>query len=139
MLGVAAVLWLAAAADAAAPARLEWVVKDGKDVDKSHAERIYFAACRWMEEQMDPSEGPIRPKLTVHVGEACPREQIEGACMNPARGQLYLPEWDEEAPHAVAQATLATALYHLLDEEERRASGMQVAYISGAHSQTPVR
>ena len=114
-------LLVAAVAYGAAPSRLLWVVKDGAAVDKNHAEKVYFEVCQWIEEQLESESEPVRPKLTVHVGEACPREHIEGACMNPMLGELYLPEWDEEAPNALAQATVATALFHLVNEQEKRA------------------
>lgn len=122
-----AVLLLVAAAYANAPARLLWVVKAGEDVDKTHAERVYFEACQWIEKQLEAAR-TVRPKLTVHVGEACPQSQIEGACMNPALGELYLPKWDENAPRAVAEATLATALHDLLQEKQNRKSAMHLAY-----------
>ena len=119
------ILLLVAVAGASAPEKLQWVVKDGRDVDRRHGETIYLSACRWVEQQVEADE-PVRPRLTIHVGETCPQSRIAGACMNPILGELYLPEWDEESPYAVAEATVATAM-HQLNNRDRSTSGMLLA------------
>jgi len=73
------------------------------------------------------------------VGESCPNPHIEGACMNPALGELYLPKWDEESPGALVQATLAAALFQLINQSnERETAGMLLAGNAANPAKAPV-
>jgi hypothetical protein len=98
---------------------IRWVVKDGQNVNRPQGERLYLEAVRWIEDRYE-SPVPLRPHLTIRVGERCPDTKITGACMGPWPGDLYLPEWDEAAPGYIVQATLKASLQQLLSNEDVR-------------------
>lgn len=96
-----------------------WVINDGEEVDKPQAERLYAEACRWIEERFE-SRKAVRPNLTVYVGRACPDPEIDEACLSVGLGEVYIPTWNDTAPGMITNATLATAMFHLMDKNEMR-------------------
>jgi hypothetical protein len=106
------------AAQAEQPSKLRWVVTAGHTVDKAQAETIYLEACNFVRDRYDRNGRAVCPVITVHVGKACPAGEIAGSCMNPALGVLYLPQWNEDAPKAVAKITLMTSLHWLMNPGE---------------------
>jgi hypothetical protein len=119
-IGVGFILMFALALPAADLKPLRWEIKDGMAADTIQAERIYEAACGWIEDHFASARTPIRPKITIHVGVACPDESLNRACYSTASSELYLPEWSETAPAAVAHATLIAGLFELMSREQIR-------------------
>lgn len=116
LLGIGLCLWVAEMKAEQLP--ILWIVKDGHEVNKPQAERLYLEACRWIENRFGSSQQVIRPALTIHVGEACPDPGISGACQTSKLGDLFIPKWDDGAPGYVVQAALMTSLLQLLSREE---------------------
>jgi hypothetical protein len=106
------------AAQAADIPRIRWNVKNGEEVDRPMAERLYLEASRMIEMRFGAGVKPVRPSIEVHVGSPCPDSSVPDACLAPATADLYLPHWDENAPGALTQATLVLGLLQLLDAEE---------------------
>jgi hypothetical protein len=113
------ILMLAVALPAGDLQPLRWEIKDAMAADTIQAERIYEAACAWIEDHFATGT-PIRPKITIHVGMVCPDESLNRACYSTASSELYLPEWNETAPAAVAHATLIAGLFDLMSREQIR-------------------
>lgn len=109
-------------------ARISWVVAEAPAAiqsliqpdDKKQAEEIYLESLALIEERMMWRGSPLRPRITVHIGEACPATEMDGPCMNPALGVLYVNEWNEEARRALAHITMLTAMQQMLEPGERQ-------------------
>jgi len=101
-------------------ARLRWVVDAAEEteVDRSLGERLYDEACRWVEDRFSPDGRSIHPRLTVHVGQACPDPSITGACLSPAASELYLPKWDSGSASAIIHATIVTGMLQLMEQQD---------------------
>jgi hypothetical protein len=101
---------------------IRWVVTADQNerVDRPMAERLYDEACRWVEDRFGHVGRMIRPRLTIHVGEVCPDSEIRSACLSPASGVLYIPEWNEAAPGAIVHATIVVGMLQLLEREDLR-------------------
>lgn len=119
--GVMAGMILTAATAQAQQNRLFWVIQAGKsvDVDKAKAAQVYLDSCQMLEDRLEWEGQPIRPRIRVHVGEACPASEVSGPCMNPALGMLYVPEWNDDAFEALAEITVMTALKQIMEKPER--------------------
>jgi hypothetical protein len=122
---IAALVALLSTAYASSPRAAEiqpirWVIADGQEVDKAQVTRIYDAACAWIEENLNTSRAPVQPKLTIHIGEACPDDGLAEACFSPATAELYLKRWEESSASAVANATLIAGLIQIMDREQLR-------------------
>jgi len=113
-------LFLFAASLHAEQPAIYWVVKDGQEVNRSQAERLYREACRWVEERFGPTEQPIRPSLTVYVGEPCPDPEISGSCQGSWLGELYIPKWDDGGAGYIVQAALRLALQELVTQDQMK-------------------
>jgi hypothetical protein len=104
-------------------ASISWVIladrTAGESVDKRQAEEIYREVVELMEQQMEWGGRPLRPRITVHIGEACPASEVGGPCMNPALGVLYVSEWNDEARDAFARIIMLTAMYQILVPADR--------------------
>jgi hypothetical protein len=113
---------LSVAAPAGDRVHIRWVITPDQNekVERSRAERLYDEACRWIEDRFDANGEAIRPRLSVHVGEACPDRQLRGACLSPASGVLYIPEWNEASPGHIIHATVVVGLLQLLEREDMR-------------------
>jgi hypothetical protein len=98
-------------------ASIYWVVSNGQKVNRVQAERLYEEARRWVEERFGPTAEPIRPSLTVHVGEPCPNPEISGACQG-GLSELYLPKWDGGSPGYIVQAVIRLSLQELMSLNE---------------------
>jgi hypothetical protein len=120
---------LAAQVARAESARISWVVAESADTiqspihpnEKKQAEEIYRDSIALLEERMEWAGRPLRPRITVHVGESCPAREMVGPCMNPALGVLYVDEWNDEAREALARITMLTAMQQIMQlvEQER--------------------
>src|SRR3990172_705282 len=98
--------------------RMVWAIEASKaeDVDKVRAEQVYLMSCQILEDRLEWDGQPIRPRIRVHVGEACPVPGFSGACMNPSLGMLFVPEWNEDAVQALIQITVMTALRQIIKQ-----------------------
>lgn len=101
---------------------IQWIVKDGHEAstNKLQAERLYLAACQWVEDRFGSPNQAIRPSLTIHVGEPCPDPSIAGSCQGSWLGELYIPEWDVASPGDVVQIALTMSLLELVPRQELR-------------------
>jgi hypothetical protein len=115
---VASALFLLASKMPAETPPIQWIIKEGHEVNRLKAERLYLEACRWVEIRHGLPEQKLRPPLVIHVGETCPDSKIDGACLSSLQGELYLPKWDETAPGYVLQAVLKASLLELLSSDE---------------------
>lgn len=111
---------LAIPAYAADSGPIRWDIADGMTADKAQAVRIYEGACSWIEDHYRASRSPVKPPLTIHVGEACPDNAMKGPCFSSATAELYIPQWDNTSASAVAHATLISGLIQLMDRDEMR-------------------
>lgn len=118
-------LWiglLAAPTGQADTTGITWVIGGeqtaSQRIDKTRAAEMYRDALAWLEEKTDWHGRPLRPRITVHVGEPCPVGEVAGGCMNPALGVLYVPEWNNEAIEALAEVTILTALRQIIEPSE---------------------
>jgi len=101
---------------------IRWVIAEGEEVDKARATRVYDAACAWIEENLTTSRTPVQPKLIIHIGEACPDDELADACFSPATAELYLRRWEDSSISAVANATLIAGVLQLMDRDQMRRS-----------------
>ena len=117
---LATVVFLFSSAVRAQEAPIHWVVQDGHEANKARAERLYFAAVQWVEDQFGSPEQTLRPELTIRVGESCPDPEIAGACQGSWLGELYIPDWDRASAGHVVQATLTLSLLELMSRQDLR-------------------
>jgi hypothetical protein len=97
---------------------LKWDIRADQTVNKRQSRRLYLEAAHWLEMRFHPEGKPLRPCLTVHVGETCPLSEPGRICVSAALGDVYIPKWDEAAPALVAQATVFTGLLQLVTRQE---------------------
>lgn len=88
---------------------LRWEIKEGAKANRARGERLYRAACRWVEENMAPDDKPVRPCVTIKVGKPCPNSKRR-ACLEVDTRTIYLAAWDKFAPGYVAQGCLFLAI-----------------------------
>jgi len=105
---------------------IRWIVKEGHDVNKLQAERLYLEATRWIENRFGSPKQVLRPALTIHVGEPCPDPAISKACQTTRLGDLYIPKWDNGSAGYIVQATLMSSLLDLMSREELRTVALEL-------------
>lgn len=94
---------------------LHWEVEVGMKVNRQRGERLYKAACHWVEENIKPKGKPVRPCVVIKVGAPCPDSKFK-ICVVLGEGAIYLAEWDKYAPGYVVQSVLKIALLERFEE-----------------------
>ena len=117
---LALILVLSSAGYAKDQKRIRWIAspEESAKIDRSLAERLYDEACRWVEDQFSQNGKPVQPTLIIHVGVACPADNISNACVSPGTGELYLPRWDEYAPGVIVHATIVIGTLQLVQQQD---------------------
>jgi hypothetical protein len=107
-------------------APIHWIVQDGYEANREQAERLYFDAARWVEDRFGSPGEELRPPLHIHVGEPCPDPEVSGACQGSLLGELYIPEWNEDSPGYIVQATILMSLLELMPREDLREATLEL-------------